>query len=173
RSYGAAEQAASPPPPVAAPKAALARGAALFALWLVLAGTDPLGLGFGLLAAALGARASLRLLPPGQLGVSRAGLGRVALRVLRESALAGWDVARRALSRDMRLSPGIVLVPLQLPPGPVQDGFRLLASLAPGALPLAGGGGVLSLHVLDTRERHDVALAAMQREMGVAEDATR
>lgn len=162
-----------PPSPAPDPKAALTRGAALFALWLVIAGAEPLGLGFGLLAAALGAWASLRLLPPGPARVSAVGLARVVLRVLRESALAGWDIARRALSRDMRLAPGVVTVPLQLPPGPGQDGFRLLASLAPGALPLAGDRGTLSLHVLDMRDRHDAALTATQREMGAAVGATR
>jgi multicomponent Na+:H+ antiporter subunit E len=149
------------------------RGTALFALWLVVAGPDPLGLGFGVLAAALGTWASLRLLPPGPGGLSPAALTRVVLRVLRESVLAGWDIARRALSRDMRLAPGVVTVTLQLPPGPAQDGFRLLASLAPGALPLVGDRGTLSLHVLDMREPHDAALAATQREMGAAVRSTR
>ncbi|WP_137178809.1 Na+/H+ antiporter subunit E [Roseomonas sp. AR75] len=158
-----------PDPPSPTPfSAALLRGAALFALWLVVAGPNLLGLGFGLLAAGLGTWASLALLPPATARISPAALARVIAGVLRQSVLAGWDIARRALARDMRLAPGDVAVPLHLPPGAAQDGFRLLASLAPGALPLESGQGTLRLHVLDMREPHAAALARTERDVAAA-----
>lgn len=153
--------------------AAPMRGAAFFALWLVIAGPDPLGVGVGLLAAALGTWASLALMPPGPARVAPAGVARVIFDVLRQSGVAGWDIARRALVPDMRLSPGIVAVPQHLPPGPAQDGFRLLASLAPGALPLSGRAGAMQLHVLDTRLPHAEDLGATERAVAAALGAPR
>jgi multicomponent Na+:H+ antiporter subunit E len=160
-----------PPPPAPSPsprRAALARGTALFALWLVVAGPDPAGLGFGLLAAALATWASLALLPPGAARIAPAALARLAADTLRQGAAAGWDIARRALSRDMRLAPGVVAMPQRLPPGPAQDGFRLLASLAPGALPLENAGGTLRVHVLDTRVPHAEELGATEAAIAAA-----
>jgi multicomponent Na+:H+ antiporter subunit E len=165
-----------PPPPAPPPfprRAALARGSALFALWLVVAGSDPVGLGFGLFAATLATQASLALLPPGTARVAPAALARLAAATLREAVAAGWDIARRALSRDMRLAPGIVAMPQRLPPGPAQDGFRLLASLAPGALPLGSRAGTLRIHVLDTRTPHAEALAATEAAVAAALDMPR
>jgi len=167
-----------PPPPAPSPsprqrRAALARGAALFGLWLVVAGPDPAGLFFGLLAAALGTWASLALLPPGEARIAPTALAHVAADTLRQGAAAGWDIARRALSRDMRLAPGFVAMPQRLPPGPTQDGFRLLASLAPGALPLDSKAGILRVHVLDTRAPHAEELGATESAVAAALGAPR
>lgn len=130
--------------------AALARGACFFGLWLVLAGTEPFGLPFGLLAACCATYASLRLLPPGPGGVAPSALPRLALTLLRQSFSAGWDVALRAFARPPRLSPGEVELPLTIQPGPARDAFRALASLAPGSLPLEDlPNGRLKLHALD------------------------
>ncbi|WP_158287799.1 Na+/H+ antiporter subunit E [Falsiroseomonas bella] len=162
---------AVPPPPPPSPRprrAALLRGAALFSLWLVVAGPDPAGLPFGLLAAVLATRASLVLLPPGAARIAPAVLARLAAETLRQSAAAGWDIARRALSRDMRLAPGVVAMPQRLPPGPAQDGFRLLASLAPGALPLDSKDATLRVHVLDTRAPHAAELGATEGTVAAA-----
>jgi multicomponent Na+:H+ antiporter subunit E len=130
--------------------AALARGALFFGLWLALAGAEPMGLPFGLLAAICAAHASLRLLPPSPGGMVISALPRLALIVLRQSFGAGWDVALRAFARPPRLAPGVIEVPLAIPPGPAQDAFRALASLAPGSLPLEDlPDGRLKLHALD------------------------
>jgi multicomponent Na+:H+ antiporter subunit E len=131
--------------------AALARGALFFALWLVLSGAEPAGLPFGALAALLATRASLRLLPPRPGRIDPLALLRLLFLVLRQSVAAGFDVALRAFARPPRLSPGLVEVPLALPPGPARDAYRALASLAPGALPLTDTqAGRLPLHALDT-----------------------
>ncbi|MCA3388848.1 MAG: Na+/H+ antiporter subunit E [Roseomonas sp.] len=137
------------PTPSALP-AALARGAVFFGLWLVLTGAEPLGLPFGLIAAFCATYASLRLLPPGPGAIAVSALPRLALILLRQSFSAGWDVALRAFASPPRLAPGVIEIPLAIPPGPSRDAFRALASLAPGSLPLEDQpDGGLRLHALD------------------------
>ncbi|MCA3421856.1 MAG: Na+/H+ antiporter subunit E [Roseomonas sp.] len=137
------------PTPSALP-AALARGAVFFGLWLVLTGAEPLGLPFGLIAAFCATYASLRLLPPGPGAIAASALPRLALILLRQSFSAGWDVALRAFASPPRLAPGVIEIPLAIPPGPSRDAFRALASLAPGSLPLEDQpDGGLRLHALD------------------------
>lgn len=137
------------PTPSALP-AALARGAVFFGLWLVLTGAEPLGLPFGLIAALCATYASLRLLPPGPGAIAVSALPRLALILLRQSFSAGWDVALRAFASPPRLAPGVIEIPLAIPPGPSRDAFRALASLAPGSLPLEDQpDGGLRLHALD------------------------
>ena len=129
---------------------ALVRGAAFFGLWLVLTGAELSGLPFGLIAAFSASVASLRLLPPGSGRIAPAASPRLALIMLRQSFSAGWDVALRAFAFPPRLAPGVIELPLAIPPGPSRDGFRALASLAPGSLPLEDlPDGRLRLHALD------------------------
>ena len=130
--------------------AALARGALFFGLWLVLTGAEPFGLPFGLIAACCATYASLRLMPPSAHRIALGALPGLALIMLRQSFSAGRDVAWRAFASPPRLAPGVIEVPLAIPPGPSRDGFRALASLAPGSLPLEDlPDGRLRLHALD------------------------
>jgi multicomponent Na+:H+ antiporter subunit E len=147
----------------------LARGSLLLGLWLMLAGTNPLGLPFGVAAAGLAAWASCALMPPARALPNPLAAAALLARLVRESALAGWDIALRALAREPRLAPGIVAVPLATPPGPARDSIRLLASLAPGALPLEPGeDGSVLLHVLDTAMPCAANLAATERDVAAA-----
>ncbi|MCA3415915.1 MAG: Na+/H+ antiporter subunit E [Roseomonas sp.] len=147
------------PTPSALP-AALARGAVFFGLWLVLTGAEPFGLPFGLIAAFCATYASLRLLPPGPGAIAASALPRLALILLRQSFGAGWDVALRAFAFPPRLAPGVIEVPLAIPPGPSRDAFRALASLAPGSLPLEDlPDGRLRLHALDIAMPLEIDLA--------------
>ena len=130
--------------------AAVARGALFFGIWLALTGAEPFGLPFGLLAALCATQASLRLLPPSPGRMALSTLPGLIITVLRQSFSAGWDVALRAFARPPRLTPGVIDVPLAIPPGPSRDAFRALASLAPGSLPLEDlPDGRLRLHALD------------------------
>jgi multicomponent Na+:H+ antiporter subunit E len=140
----------TPLPSQSALPAAVARGALFFGIWLALTGAEPFGLPFGLLAALCATQASLRLLPPGPGRIVLRALPRLALTMLRQSFSAGWDVALRAFANPPRLTPGVIEVPLAIPPGPSRDAFRALASLAPGSLPLEDlPDGRLRLHALD------------------------
>lgn len=143
--------------------AALLRGSVLFGVWLVLAGPDAAGLPFGLAAAALGAWASLSLLPPAPGRLAPVAAARLVGHILREGAAAGWDIALRAFARDSRLTPGLVAIPVALAPGAAQDALRLLASLAPGMLPVAvREDGRLLVHALDTGAPHLADIAAIE-----------
>jgi multicomponent Na+:H+ antiporter subunit E len=128
----------------------LARTAGLLALWVLLIGADPADLPAGALAAGLGARASLRLLPR-RAGRVRAGaLAGIALRLAGQTLVAGADVARRALAPRPQLRPGFVSHPPALPPGPARDAFAALTSLLPGTVPSGlDEDGALLVHCLD------------------------
>jgi multicomponent Na+:H+ antiporter subunit E len=140
----------TPLPSQSALPAAVARGALFFGIWLALTGAEPFGLPFGLLAAFCATHASMRLLPPVPGTFLPSALPRLALTMLRQSFSAGWDVALRAFANPPRLAPGVIEVPLAIPPGPSRDAFRALASLAPGSLPLEDlPDGRLRLHALD------------------------
>jgi multicomponent Na+:H+ antiporter subunit E len=140
----------TPLPSQSALPAAVARGALFFGIWLALTGAEPFGLPFGLLAAFCATQASSRLLPPSPGRMALSTLPGLIITVLRQSFSAGWDVALRAFARPPRLAPGVIEVPLAIPPGPSRDAFRALASLAPGSLPLEDlPDGRLRLHALD------------------------
>lgn len=129
-----------------------ARFALFGLLWLILAGLNPAGLPFGLLAAALATWASLRLSP----GRMVLGAPWAVLLLLGRSAaqavLAGADIARRAFDPRLPLQPGLVSHATALPEGTARDGFTALASLSPGALPAGtDSAGMLVIHALDTR----------------------
>jgi multicomponent Na+:H+ antiporter subunit E len=87
------------------------RAVGFFVLWMVVAGGDLADLAVGTVAALAATWASLRLLPPGLSRVRPAALARLALRFLRQSVVAGVDVARRALDPRLPLHPGFVVYP--------------------------------------------------------------
>lgn len=123
----------------------------LFVLWLLLAGAGPGDLLVGALAAVLGAWVSLILRPPGAWRFQPRALAAFGLRFLRQSVIAGVDVAWRAFSPDMKLRPGFVVCPVRLPPGPTRSLFCTISSLLPGTVPTGMTEGGLLVHCLDTR----------------------
>jgi multicomponent Na+:H+ antiporter subunit E len=128
----------------------LARTAGLLVFWLVLSGLDPVTFLVGALAAVIAAGASLRLLPPGQWSIRPFALAELALRFLRQSIVAGIDVARRALDPRLPLRPGFVVHRTHLPPGPMRNAFCTMTSLLPGTLPCGSDGSHgLVIHCLD------------------------
>lgn len=130
--------------------AAVARWAGFFVLWLVIGPTGGVDLLVGALTGAAAAWASLRLLAPAAGRLQPAALARLALRFLVQSAVAGTDVAGRALAPALPLRPGFVRVPLRLAPGTARAAFCTLASLQPGTLPVgAEQDGALRVHCLD------------------------
>lgn len=128
--------------------AATLRFAMLLLFWLAIAGTAALPV--GLIAAALGAAASLRLLPPVRLRPRPAALGMLVLRFPWQALRAGIAVARLALDPRAAPRPGTVAWTPRLPPGTARDAFLAYASLLPGTLPAGAlpGGGVI-IHALE------------------------
>ena len=130
-------------------QAAGARWAGFFCLWLVIARLDLADLLVGAVTAAAASWTSLQLLPPGTGRLRPAALARLGLRFLRQSAIAGADVARRALDPRLPLRPGFVRVPLCVAPGVQRTAFCAFASLMPGTLPAGADQGALHVHCLD------------------------
>ena len=112
-------------------------------------------------AAAAAAWTSLALRPAGaRLRVGA--LTALVLHFFRGSIVAGFDVARRALRRDIDLNPGFVSAPLRLPAGNARNAFCALASLAPGSLPVGMEADSLLVHGLDVKQPIVRDLAAQE-----------
>ena len=130
-------------------------------LWIVLDGVDPGGILLGAVTALAASRISLFLSPPQGWRPRPMALVLFALRFLRQSVIAGTDIAWRALTPAMPLRPGFVLHRTGLPPGHARGVFRMLASLLPGSLP-AGPEveNAVPVHLLDTGRPALAELAA-------------
>jgi multicomponent Na+:H+ antiporter subunit E len=132
-------------------RAAVTRAVCFFVLWMMLTGGNPADLGAGAVAALAATLASLSLLPPDTRHVRPAALVWLALRFLRQSVVAGIDVARRALDPRLPLHPGFVVYPVGLPRGAARHMFTTLMSLLPGTVPTGSDErGELLIHCLDT-----------------------
>jgi len=140
---------------------AMARAVGLGVLWLVLAGGNPVDLAPGAVATLAATWVSLHFLPPGAISVRPASVARFTFRFLRQSVVAGIDVARRALDPRLPLHPGFVVYQTGLPPGPSQHMFTTLMSLLPGTVPTgpAPGSGLL-IHCLDVEQPVTAQLVA-------------
>jgi multicomponent Na+:H+ antiporter subunit E len=129
--------------------------------WLVLAGIKPIDVLVGALTAMAAAWVSLRLLPAGELRVHPLALARLVLRFLRQSIVAGVDVAWRALDPRLPLRPGFVACRSRLAPGAAQSAFCTMTSLLPGTLPCGNSeDGTLLVHCLDVMQPVAGQLAA-------------
>ena len=140
---------------------AISRATGFFGFWLVLTGADAGDLAAGLVATVAATWASLRLMPAQQWGLRPIKLAQFALHFLRQSIVAGIDVALRALDPRLPLRPGFVVYPARLPPGMKLDTFCAIMSLLPGTLPCgpAEGNG-LTIHCLDVTQPVVEQLAA-------------
>jgi multicomponent Na+:H+ antiporter subunit E len=140
---------------------AISRAIGFFGFWLVLTGADAGDLAAGLVATVAATWASLRLMPAQQWGLRPIKLAEFALHFLRQSIVAGVDVALRALDPRLPLQPGFVVYPARLPPGMKLDTFCAIMSLLPGTLPCgpAEGDG-LTIHCLDVTQPVVEQLAA-------------
>jgi multicomponent Na+:H+ antiporter subunit E len=131
-------------------RSAAARGASFIALWFALAGVEISDLPAMIAAIVAATVASLELLPPGRVHPSFAGLVMLGADFLRQSAVAGADVAWRALSPSMPLKPGYVTSEVKLQPGLARSAFCTLMSLLPGSLPAwQDNEGKIIIHCLD------------------------
>jgi multicomponent Na+:H+ antiporter subunit E len=128
---------------------AITRATFFFAFWLAISGWKTADLPVGLLATAAATWANLVLLPPEGARLRFGALTALALSFFRGSVLAGFHVAKRALSPQLDLRRGFVTVPLRLPPGNARNAFCALASLLPGTLPVGMDEYSLLVHGLD------------------------
>jgi multicomponent Na+:H+ antiporter subunit E len=132
---------------------ALASRGILFAalFWVIAEGQWAYPMAVALVAIAAAA-SSIALLPPPTTRLHIVGLLRFAPWFLLESVRGGTDVARRALSPDMRLATGFLEYRLQLESPAAHVFFANAVSLLPGTLSVALRGDVLRIHALDMRQ---------------------
>jgi len=137
--------------PRGAMRSLISRALAFTALWLAVSNADPSGFAAGTIAVIAATWTSLVLLPAEGRRVSPVALGHLVLRFLRQSTVAGTDVAWRALDPRLPLRTGFVIYPTQLASGPLRNTFCAVSSLLPGTLPTgADASGALLIHCLDT-----------------------
>lgn len=142
-------------------RAALGRAVLFLLLWLVLYGSDPVGLLAGGVSAIGAAWVSLRLLPEGPGRIRIFALGAWIWHFLGNSLLAGIDVARRAFDPRLPLEPGFVTYRCDLPPGLRKSLFCTAASLMPGSLPAGlDDEGNIVIHCLDRSQPITAQMAA-------------
>jgi multicomponent Na+:H+ antiporter subunit E len=94
-------------------------------------------------------------MPPDPVGGSVRWLAALGLfaRFVRVSVLAGLDIARRALAPRMRLAPGFVHYPPQLPPSDARSLFQAMTSQMPGTIPSGTQpSGAIAYHCLDASQ---------------------
>ena len=140
---------------------AAVRAAIFLAFWLMISGGQGMLLAVGLFAVALATWTSVRLLPAAGWRMRSFPAARLAVRVLRQSVVAGLDVARRAFAPILSLHLGFVVFPLRLPIGPARSAFCALSSLQPGALPAGTDpNDRLVVHCLDIGQPVAVNMAA-------------
>jgi multicomponent Na+:H+ antiporter subunit E len=149
-----------------------ARAAFFFTFWLILYGVKSADLLIGIIAAIIATWASRRLLPPGRSSLRPIPLVRLVLRFLRQSIVAGIDVAWRALDPRMPVRPGFVIYQSHFV-GPMQNTFCTMTGLLPGTLPCGSDeNGDLVIHCLDLSQPVLEQLAAeeavLQRVLGGA-----
>ena len=137
-------------------KAILHRAVLFGAGWLGLTGASADALPAGAVVVSIAVWLSLRLLPATHPLVMWR-LARHLPRFVAGSVSGGIDVAKRAFSPRLRLNPGWVEIPSDLPDGArVALGAEL--SLMPGTLSAGSEEGRLLVHLLDTDAGFDRAI---------------
>jgi multicomponent Na+:H+ antiporter subunit E len=121
-------------------------------VWWALTEGDPRAWAIGAPVILLVAIASLRCSGTTRFRLHPLGALRFALFFLRSSAIAGIDVARRALLPAMPLDPGLVTVHSRLPAGVPRWLLATTLSLVPGSLVVELEDGRFVLHCLDRRK---------------------
>lgn len=144
---------------------AVSRFGSFLLLWLALMSWSFSALAMGLLVSLGATWWSLRLLPPAASAVRLGALLLQAPRLLWQSVLGGWDVARRALSPSLPLKPGFINFPCAYQKAHVRDSLAVIASMLPGSLVCDDEAGVMRVHCLDTDQPVFAELSAEARRL--------
>jgi multicomponent Na+:H+ antiporter subunit E len=119
-------------------------------LWLIVSLGNLAQVPAGVIVAGIVTWVSLRLFPPAKTRISLRHFASFVARFLQQTAVAGWDVAWRALHPDLPLQTGFVTFPSSLPSGHAHSTFLTIASLLPGTLPTGTDrNGAVLIHCLD------------------------
>ena len=157
------------PPHVESSRLPAGRAVALLLVWLILTDASLKDLPVGLIAVAVGCWISVRIRPTSPVTARLVPTLRYVGTFLRQSVLAGIDVARRAFDPHLPLKTGFVEFAPALQSDMERTLFADLSSMAPGTLPVEErANGVLLVHCLDTDTDVAAQLAADERRLAAA-----
>lgn len=143
--------------------AAATRAALLSGLWWAVAEGSTTGWYLAAPVVLLATGASLRLQPPRSGAPRLRALPAFTAWFIARSIAGGVDVSRRAVLRRVDVAPGMVEVPVGLPPGLLQVTLADAVSLLPGTLAVELLDGALRMHVLDTGLPFQQQVVALER----------
>ncbi|PPD44042.1 MAG: sodium:proton antiporter [Methylocystis sp.] len=147
----------------------LLRSLVFLGLWLVISGVSTSDLALGLAVAVIAAFASARLLPCTGVRLNPRACVEMALGLPFQIAVAGIEIARRALHPKLPLSPGFIEYTSHLPEGVSRNAFTALVSMQPGSVPIAGHkGGDILIHCLDDTRPVGAAVEADEAKLSRA-----
>lgn len=141
------------------------RAVLMLGVWLIVSEFALSGLPFGLCAAIGAAAVSLRVLPPRPAGFAPLRFLILWPSFLGRSVMAGFDVARRAVSPGPPVLPGWVEHESALPEGPPRTLFGAEISLLPGTLSAGTRSGRLHVHALDMSQETEAQLETWEAEL--------
>jgi multicomponent Na+:H+ antiporter subunit E len=146
-------------------RAAATRAAVLGALWWAVAEGAGTGWGLAPVVVAVAVASSLWLQPPGGPAPRLRAVPGFLVWFVRKSVAGGVDVARRAVRRPVDVSPGVLVLPVRLPPGWPSVVLADAVSLLPGTLAvrLHTRQACLALHVLDLGTDVATDVAALEQ----------
>ncbi|MCX5514691.1 sodium:proton antiporter [Kaistia algarum] len=155
--------------PMTAWRVPWARAFALLLIWIILTRGSLKDLPVGLIAVAVAAFVSVRIRPTSQVTLRLIPTLTYVGIFLRQSVVAGFDVARRAFDPKLPLKTGFIEFSPSLPAGMERTLFADLSSMAPGTLPVEERpDGTLLVHCLDTDTDVAAQLAADEGRLAAA-----
>jgi multicomponent Na+:H+ antiporter subunit E len=132
-----------------------------YLLWMVLAGAGTPELWVGVPAAVLSGWLSAKLLPTHGLRWRPMGLLSLCALFVRDSIVAGWEIALLILRPNLRIAPGFVSHRTHIPGEAMLGFYKSYNSLTPGTLAVEPeADGSLIFHCLDVRNPVAESLAA-------------
>lgn len=152
------------------PLAFTKRALVYFVVWVVLLGDLGVAeIAVGIAVALAAGWLSVVLRPPREGRLRIGALAGLCARFLRDSLVAGVDVARRAFSPAMPLRTGFVTFRVAAPPGDDRSLFTGLTSLMPGSVPAGvDASGDVIFHCLDTEQPVAAQLSAYESRLAEA-----
>ncbi|MAZ66444.1 MAG: cation transporter [Kangiellaceae bacterium] len=147
-------------------------GAGFTLIWVILTQGDPGAWSVGIAFVPLATWVALRLyhLTSQAAGMEKGSLHPLAVLgfipfFLFQSLKGGWDSARFAMAWHRSIQPGFLRYTTRLPPGPARIFFVNTISVLPGTINADCDGADLTIHALDTRLNHCLALQQCEEQV--------
>ncbi len=138
------------------------RGGLFASLWFLITGGDSTAWVVGVPAVILAALISSALNPVGPTLWRADAIVPFIWLFFKQALVGGLDVARRAVSANLPINPGLVYYTCKLPVGPARVLFINVTGLLPGTLCADDKCGVMTVHALNQDSRIHEELSALE-----------